>query len=237
MIEIKPNKIDPSIKEALVGLGNLRLDFYVVGSLLVHPYLNDHSRYTKDIDIIFDEEIDVVRAKLEKVFGSIDFSFDEANDSFYEPSFTCFVNVGGKRAQIEGKRIKFFDQVKSETYSYEGITFKGVSIEYVISEKIVSLLNELARPYKHLVDLYSFSKIDQSLINKDEINKYINFINNQENEFRKKNGIKERTLPNQIPFNKQFIGEVIVPTLQSKYNVSKEEMISEVNKWLKGIIK
>ena len=231
-IKIPSTKVAPSIKEGLSKLVDLDLDFYVAGGFLCQAYLKDHARYTKDIDIIYNESKETVEEKLKQLFGSIDFYYDDERDYFYEPSFTCFANINGEKAQIEGKRIEFFNKVKSVQYEYEGIKFKGVSIEYVLAEKLVSILNELSRPYKHLVDIYSFTQIDQSLLNKEEIMRYMNLINDQENKFRKKAGLKEYKLPHQIPSNKVFSGPVITTTLQSKYNISKEAMIKEVNKWI-----
>ena len=230
MKTIVNGKIDSSIKEVLEKLNNVNLDFYVVGGLLCQCYLKEHARYTKDVDMVFYSNPKEVEESLKKAFGLIDFSYSEETESFYEPSFTCFTKVSGLRGQIEGKRINFFSEIKTEQYSYEGITFLGVRIEYVIAEKLISLLNELSRPYKHLVDIYSFTKIDQSLIDKQEIKRYVSLINEQENRFRKESNLKERELPKQIPVDKVF------PTLQSKYNVSKEVMVAEVNEWLKTVL-
>ena len=229
---IKTDKIARTIKESLVPLKTANISFCVVGSLLCHHYLNDHTRYTKDIDIIFDDEFENIKNELIKVFGKIDFSQEDENEFFYEPSFTAFTKINGERAQIEGKRIKFFNEVETDTYEIDGVAFKGAKIEYVIAEKLVSLLCELSRPYKHLVDIYSFTKIDQAFINHKEISRYINLINKQENAYRKRIGLKEYDLAWKISKNKSFIGPVIIPTLQSKYNVNKEEMIDEINRWL-----
>ena len=234
-IKIPLDKVDPSIKNALEKLVKLDLDFYVCGGLLCQPYLNDHARYTKDIDIIFNDDPKVVEQKLKEVFGQILFDYEDARENFYEPSFTSFVIINNQRSQIEGKRVRYFENIKTVTYSLDGITFKGTSIEYPIAEKLMSLLCELSRPYKHLVDIYSFSQIDQSLIDKKEVIRYMNLINEQENIFRKNIGLKEYILPKEIPQNKAFIGDIIMPTLQSKYNVSKNEMINAVNTYLKSL--
>ena len=110
-------------------------------------------------------------------------------------------------------------------------------LEYVIADKLVAILNELSRPYKHLVDIYSFSRIDQSLINVNEIKRYVELINKQENIYRKEHGLKEYNLPKQIPENKVFKPPSILPTLQSKYNLTEQEIIDSVNQWLKNVIK
>ena len=86
------------------------------------------------------------------------------------------------------------------------------------------------------MDIYSFSKIDQSLIDKKEIIRYVSLINAQENEYRKKVGLKEINLPRKISDDKVLDPPIIVPTLQSKYNIAKEEMIREVNEWLETLL-
>ena len=229
---IETNKITGTIKDALAKLKTTKIRFCVVGSLLCHYYLKDHTRYTKDLDIIFDDEFENVNNELSKSFGKIDFYQEDENKLFYEPSFTAFAEINGASAQIEGKRIKFFNDVETETYEIDGVPFKGARIEYVIAEKLISLLCELVRPYKHLVDIYSFTQIDQSLMDYKEIAKYMNLINKQENEYRRRIGLEELKLQKEIFKNKSFSGPVITPTLQSKYNVNKEEMIDEINRWL-----
>ena len=236
MKTISGGKIDPSIKEVLRKLVTIDLDYLVAGGLLCQYYLKDHARFTKDVDIVFYEDQKIIEEKLNKAFGTISFAYSEETNSFYEANFTCLAKTNDLRGQVEGKRIGFFPEIKVEQYSYEGITFKGVSIEYVIAEKLVSILNELHRPYKHLVDIYSFSKIDQSLIDKKEIIRYVSLINAQENEYRKKVGLKEINLPRKISDDKVLNPPIIVPTLQSKYNIAKEEMIREVNEWLETLL-
>ena len=236
MKTITIGKIDPSIKGVLEKLVNINLDFYVVGGLLCQYYLKDHARYTKDLDIVFYSDPKIVEEELKKAFGTLDFSYNDETDFFYEPFFTCFTKIDGLRGQIEGKKIKYFSEIKTEQYSYEGITFRGVRIEYVIAEKIISLLNELSRPYKHLVDIYSFSQIDQSLIDKEEIKRYMSLINEQENIFRKTAGMKEHSLPRQIPNNKEFKPPFALPMFQGKYNIPKDTMVLEVNQWLKTFL-
>ena len=234
---INIGKIDPSIKGVLEKLVTIKgLDFYVIGGLLCQYYLKDHARYTKDVDIIFNDEQEVVERELKKAFGDIHLFYAEDTENFYGGTFTCFTRVNELLGQIEGKKIKFLKDVKGKQYSYEGINFRGVDIEYCIAEKAVTLLNELCRPYKHLVDLYSFTQIDQSLIDKKEIKRYMLLINAHENVYRKAHNLKEYELPKEIKEDKELKPPIVVPTLQSKYNVSREVMISSVNEWLKTII-
>ena len=236
MKTINAGKIDPSIKGVLEKLVNLDLNFCVIGGLLCQYYLKEHARYTKDVDILFYAEQKDVEEKLRKAFGKISFSCSDGTESFYEPYFTCLTKVNGLMGQIEGKKISFLSKIRTEQYSYEGISFKGVCLEYAIAEKLIPLLSELPRPSKHLVDIYSFTKLDSSLLDKEEIRRYVSLINAEENEFRKGIGLTEYHLPKQIPHDKIFTPPFIIPALQSKHNVTKEEMILEVNEWLKAIL-
>ena len=61
-------------------------------------------------------------------------------------------------------------------------------------------------------------------------------INTHENVYRKAHNLKEYELPKEIKEDKELKPPIVVPTLQSKYNVSREVMISSVNEWLKTII-
>ena len=71
---------------------------------------------------------------------------------------------------------------------------------------------------------------------KNQLKKFWKKINDQENRFRKSINLKEYELPKQIPENKVLSSPSIVPTLQGKYNITREEMISEVNRWLKTFL-
>ena len=97
---INIGKIDPSIKGVLEKLVNINLDFYVVGGLLCQYYLKDHARYTKDIDIIFNDEQQVVERELKKAFGDIHLFYSDDVDNFYGGTFTCFTRVNGLLGQI-----------------------------------------------------------------------------------------------------------------------------------------
>ena len=107
MKEIINGKIDPSIKEVLKALVKTDIDFYVVGGLLCQPYLKEHARYTKDVDIVFNCNPKLVEEELRKAFGKIDFIYNDERENFYEPSFTCFTKAGELIGQLEGKRIIF----------------------------------------------------------------------------------------------------------------------------------
>jgi predicted nucleotidyltransferase len=232
MKRITAGKIDPSIEGVLKKLVQVDLDFCVIGGLLCQYYLEDHARYTKDVDILFLADPKTVEEKLKAAFGTIDFTYSEETESFYEPAFTCFVKIEGLRGQLEGKRIEFLPEIKTEPYSYKDIVFQGVCLEYAIAEKLVALLSELPRPYKHLVDVYSFSQLDSSLLDKEAIKRYMSLINEQENRFRKRAGLKEYVLPKKIPADKRFTPPYALPTLQGKYNASQEELVAKVNEWL-----
>ena len=56
--------------------------------------------------------------------------------------------------------------------------------------------------------------------------------NNNENKLRKTLNRPNNNLNFFIDKDKTFSGSIILTTLQARYNISKETMIEEVNKWL-----
>ena len=234
---IDEEKVAPEIEHALKKLVKLDIDFYINGGLLCQYYLKDHARYTKDLDIILNEKKEIIEEKLKNIYGSIDFFYNDESLTFYESYFTCLTKVNNLNAQVEGRIVEHIKDIRYETYSYKGIMFIGVPLEYIIADKLVAILSELSRPYKHLIDIYSFSRINQSLIDVNDVKRYIELINKQENIYRKEHGLKEYNLPKQIPEDKVFKPPFLLPTLQSKYNLTQQEIVSSINQWLKNFIK
>ena len=108
--------------------------------------------------------------------------------------------------------------------------FYGVEIEYIVSEKILAVSSELPRPVKHLVDLYSLTKIDLRI---DILKKYLIDGLNNENLVRgrfNKPLLKEDYI---IKDDKRFTGNFIMQTISAGYNVSFKKMRSDVNEWVK----
>ncbi len=81
--------------------------------------------------------------------------------------------------------VYFFDEIKPEIYKVNDISFKGVPIEYLAATKILAVTSEVERPFKHLADTYTISSIETLLINKQQIKKYLDIINDNENKVRK----------------------------------------------------
>ena len=99
-----------------------------------------------------------------------------------------------------------------------------------MAEKVIASTNDLVRPYKHLVDLYSLIHIDFNL---SLLKKYLNDI------IAKDNIVRERFNKPQFNNNfavrgeKEFEESYVLPLLQAGYNLPFEEVKDVVDKWLK----
>ena len=213
-------------------LNKLPFEFYVSGGVICQFFLKEHSRYTKDIDIVTKCDLKEVESAFRKRFNVVQFFYTPISNTHFEETFMCLIEIDGKITQIDGMRVEFFDEIKSEMYKVNDISFKGVSLEYLTATKILAVTCKTERPFKHLVDTYTISMIDPTLIDKQEIKKYMIVFNDCENKVRKMFNEQEYVLNFYIEDNKSFSGPEILTTLQARHNVSKETMIEEVNKWL-----
>lgn len=213
-------------------LNKLPFDFYVSGGVIYKFFFKEHARFVKDIDIVTKCDLKEVESAFRQHFNVVKFQSAPISYLYFFETFMCLIEVDGKIVQIDGMRLDFFDEIKSELYKVNDISFKGVPIEYLISTKIDAVTSETENPFKHLVDTYTASLADPSFIDKKEIKKYLVILNTQNNKVRKEFNKSEIPLKFIIEHNKIFTGPEFLPTLQAGYNVSKETMIAEVNKWL-----
>ena len=214
-------------------LNKLPFDFYISGGVIGKFFLKEHSRYIRDIDIVTNCDLKEVEMIFRQHLDVDEFIISPFSKVLYAESFICLIKLDGKIIQIDGKKAGNFDEIKPEMYKLNDISFKGVPFEYLIATKIHAMISENERPFKHLVDIYSVSKFDQSLIDKQEVKRYLEIYNDYENKDRKLLNKSAAKLHLSIDENKRFNGPEILTTLQAGYNVSKETMIEEVNKWLK----
>ena len=220
------------ICRSIEELNKLPLEFYVSGGVICQFFFEDHSRYVKDIDIVTKRNLKEVESSFRKHLNVVTFIISPISDVYFVEAFTCLIEIDGKITQIDGMRVDFFDEIKPEIYKVNELVFKGVPIEYLLATKILAVTSKVERPFKHLVDAYSASLIDPSLIDKQEIKKYMVIYNNNENKLRKTLNRPNNNLNFFIDKDKTFSGSIILTTLQARYNISKETMIEEVNKWL-----
>lgn len=233
-------------------LQDFGLKFYVKGGILLQIYLKDKARFTNDIDIVI-ADLDDFNQKLQAFLDSFEgdvkiklishHKFEESSEYFYN-YFNYKLNVTFKDGSeemivIDGICEDFAKEIEPLRYKLPYVLadngyYLGVPIEYTIAEKILAITSELKRPYKHLIDLYSCSKLD--IFDNEKILKYLNLINDKENLVRRRFNMKERPLKNNIPPFKMFDGSFYLASLQSGYKISLEEMIKAVNDWLKTII-
>ena len=224
-------------------LNKLPFEFYVSGGVICKYLLKEHSRYVRDIDIVTKLDLKEVESIFRQHLNVVEFVSSPITELFLEETFICLIKVDGKIVQIDGMRVDFFDEIKPGIYKVNDNSFKGVPFEYLVATKILAVTSNVERPFKHLVDTYSASLISPSLVDKQEIKKYMLIINDSENKARKmlKNSEnkarkmlkkQEIDLSFSIEKEKSFSGSKILNTLQAGYNVSRETMVEKVNKWL-----
>ena len=227
------NQFKYDVCRIIEDLNKLPFDFYISGGVIGKFFLKEHSRYIRDIDIVTNCDLKEVEMIFRQHLDVDEFIISPFSKVLYAETFICLIKLDGKIIQIDGKKAGNFDEIKPEMYKLNDLSFKGVPFEYLIATKIHAMISENERPFKHLVDIYSVSKLDQSWIDKQEVKRYLEIYNDYENRDRKLLNKPAAKSYLSIDENKRFNGPEILTTLQAGYNVSKETMIEEVNKWLK----
>ena len=226
-----------------------RIPFIVKGGFIMQYYLKDNNRPTRDFDIITNLNNDELYKRLEEIIdkyqGSLSFKIKEyeyypKSSSYYYDTINIRIDVLYNNNNYHELLIDviinpIFDVIdyidyKAPLFFGENASFKGVRIEYVMAEKIMAITNELSRPYKHLVDVYSLSKLN---LNIDILKKYLDIILSYDNETRHLFGKNIIKYEYYIKDDKPFSGFYALPSLQAGYNISFECMKEEVNNWLK----
>jgi|GEM_PF-2756677 len=223
--------ISNNLEIALNKLNNLDFDFLIIGGLICNAVLANHARRTSDIDLICDTDFHKLEELFKKEFDVVRFLYFPLTNEATEESFSCFVRIDNDVIHIEGRRFDIFNKFKRSVYQIGQCTFNGVSVELQIAEKIIALFSIEVPLYKHLIDLYSFSQIDECFISKDDIKKYLELLLTYKNNVKKKLKLPLINLQSHIEVNKEFEGSLLLP-LQAQYNHNKEYIISEINKWL-----
>ena len=234
----------------LISIINNKIPFILKGGFIMQYYLNDNLRPTRDLDLITyldsDSFYKLLKDELDKYEGNLSFNIKEYYKS--EVSKSYFYNIINLRIDvmykgnhyhellIDGISVDFYDKIDS--CDYQGLKainndfrFKGVKVEYVMAEKIMAITNELVRPYKHLIDVYSIIQRDIDL---DLLKKYLNIILEYDNRVRAELNFEKQDYKYLINDNKVFSGNYILPCLQAGYNLRFEKIKEEVNDWLKN---
>ena len=225
------------------------LSFYVKGGLISQYYLKDKARPTKDLDIIIPGDINGFYQSLEKflnkdkgplTFKISDFSIDPSDEKYYYDIFNIEIDVLYKNEKhdqlvIDGIASPIFKEIEPVQYKGPAIItpdfeFNGVPIEYVAAEKIIAVTNELKRPYKHLVDLYSLIHTDLDI---KLTKKFVKLINEHDNQMRVKLNKPTRN-DYLIKDDKVFADNYLFPLLQAGYQIDLSEMKKEINHWLEN---
>lgn len=231
-------------------LVNADVDFIVNGGILLNIVLKNHCRRTHDIDVIV-KDPDKFYTDVKNVLGNNkDINFEvkyekkkEANEWYYKNTFAFRVRAYHNQETIgvfiiDGAYVDYYDKINKIKYYGPKIIdkdfcFYGVDIEYIVSDKILAVSSELPRPVKHLVDLYSLTKIE---LNIDKIKAFLKKGLERENVFRKKLGRPELNEDYQIKDNKQFLGHYVYEVISSGYKLSFKEIKDKVNAWIKTVI-
>lgn len=227
--------ISNNLEIAINKLNTLDFDFLIIGGLICNAVLANHARRTSDIDLICDTDFHKLEELFKKEFDVVRFLYFPLTNEATEESFSCFVRINNEVIHIEGRRFDIFNKFKRSVYQIGQCTFTGVSVELQIAEKIIAMFSIEIPLYKHLVDLYSFSQLDECSISKDDIKKYLVLLLTYKNNVKKKLKLSLIDLQSHIEINKEFEGSLLLP-LQAQYNYSKDYLISEINKWLPQFI-
>lgn len=231
-------------------LTKAKIDFYVKGGVILNYYLGDRVRETHDLDIVTYLDGDTFANKVKEAFSNINDGIElevikcstiKADSFYYYDTFTIEVEViyQGEQVhklQIDGITNDFYKSIVPLDYDIPKFisdrSFKGVPVEYVLAEKITAITNELPRPFKHLIDVYSLIHIN---ININLTRKLLDLILENDNNVRKRLNLETKTSTYQIGKNKRFVDDYIFPLIQAGYVISLDNMIEEVNNWLKFI--
>ena len=224
------------------------LPFYVKGGVVLHYYLKKQTRPTRDLDILIREDLEAFLPRLEKAFASQSggwtlkigrFSKKETDASYYFDTFSIpilFSHEGEvvDTLYIDGVSSPVYDKIAPKEYPLPAIvggsSFLGVPLEFSLADKINAITNELKRPYKHLVDVYSILQQD---IDIPLVKKYLAIIAKSDDEVRHKLHLDIPKRPYIIPDDKPFASSYIFPAIQAGYTMSLKEMKAAVNRWLK----
>ena len=231
-------------------LNDIGLAYFVKGGVILNYYLKDKVRPTHDLDIIIDQDPDLFFEEIKKYLSKInnikiiEYSKTPADRIYYYDTFSIEleVSINGEKTKTSIDGIYNHDIYQSvDTITYDGpefikdnLQFQGVHIEYVLAEKIMAISNELLRPFKHLVDVYSLIHTD---IDTKLLNNYLSLIKENDDKVRKNLNIDINDFSYQIKENKPFVGNFTFTALQSGQIISLNEMIDAVNKWLEINIK
>ena len=209
--------------------------FLVIGGLISNAVLLEHSRSIDDIDIIFEDDIEFVEKLFNKEFDVVRFDCFSLSKFSTEESFTSIIKIDDENILVEGRRFDYFKFIKEQRYQIENFAFKGVPLEFQIAEKIIALFSIPVPQYKHLIDLYSFSQLNESSYSKKKIKEYFDLLVTNKNKTKKELDLPLLEPITAIDPNKDFEGSIYLLTLQAGYNYSKEYIINKVNKWLRSI--
>ena len=236
MMKIIPTKrILTDVKSVISKLNSTGFDYLVAGGTMLQFYLAKYARFSSDLDIVTCADLDEVEKLFRKTFDVLAFSIHRIDKTNLLETFSSLIDIDGQTILVEGMRVSFYKDIKRIDCVIDDVPFVGVSVEFILAEKVDALINDDISFYKHLVDLYSASLFDESLIDKREIKKYLLLFINSYHQVRESLGLKEETVSYRINPNIKFKDSYLLAALQASHNISLPSMKIEVNKYLKLI--
>ena len=230
-----------------------KAEFLVKGGILLNYYLGEHARRTKDVDI-YVKDPESFFAKVNEILNQTSHGLffrtswnkkSEAGRLFYHNTFSFTVNAYHDDElittfQVDGTYGEVYDNLEKVTYEGPKIidpdfAFHGISLERLATDKAIAATNDIARPFKHLVDLYGLIQLGLD-IDKFKTSLYQEL--EEENVIRRKCGIDEIKSMPVISENKEFTDSYFLTIIGAGYNKPKEELIEEINAWFRknGIV-
>ena len=227
------------------------VDFLLQGGILLSTALGEHCRRTYDIDVIVkdpDAFYDDVRKAISSCMSDLYFDVayvkkKEASERYYKNTFsfrvTCYhgEEVVGMII-VDGVYTDDYESMHKVVYKGPEIIdkdfrFYGVDIEYVAREKILALSSELPRPIKHLVDVYSLTKIDLDI---EKLRRYLDEGLARENHIRESFGKPLLAKDYAVKDGKKFLGNYVYEMISSGYPLRFKEMKESVNAWIQATL-
>ena len=215
---------------SLCGYG---VPILVKGGMVSLFYLGDKARPTADLDLVMDTPVQEFEGVLNAHCRVERFEILEKSARYYEDFFTAKIIENEDTYSLDGIAADYFAGIELVEYRVGELTFFGVPVEYVIAEKVLSLLQENRRPYKHLVDLYGFASLEDSALDVGKIRYYLKLINDSENRVRERLGIRPLKFANVSLQTRDYSGQRFLPTLQAGITLEQNALEENVHDWLR----
>ena len=107
-IYVSEDEFDFDICRVIEELNRLPFDFYVSGGVIGKFFLNEHSRYIKDIDIVTKCDLKEVESIFRQHLDVVTFISNPISDPYFVERFMCLIEIDGEIAQIDGIKVNWY---------------------------------------------------------------------------------------------------------------------------------